>query len=72
MLAALVTGALVSGQEENPWPKLVAWEGEPLAGTARLQWEGDLAARMVDDADRCLEEGVPEQQGGQTQGALFH
>ena len=37
------------------WPILVeAGDREPLPGTGRLDWEGDLASRMVDGIDRFL------------------
>jgi len=29
-------------------------DGTPLAGTARLEWSGDIASRLVDGADRFL------------------
>src|SRR5262245_56378343 len=35
-------------------PAAVPAEGQPLAGTAPLEWEGDLSARMVEGIDRFL------------------
>ena len=40
---------------ETPWPILTeAEDTEPLAGTKLLQWEDDIASRMIDGVDRFL------------------
>jgi len=44
-LASVAAGAEPAGQ---------AIDGTPLAGTAKLDWPGDLASRLVDSVDRFL------------------
>lgn len=52
---------IVCAQEVKPWPMLnPADDKSPLSGTALLNWEGDLAVRMVDGIDEWLDDEIKE------------
>lgn len=51
----LLLPVLVPAQEEPLWPVLsAAADATPLPNTAQLDWEGDLASRMVEGVDQFL------------------
>jgi dienelactone hydrolase len=50
---------LLMGQGGKPWPLLVsAKDAKPLPGTEPLDWEGDLAMRMIDGIDAFLDREI--------------
>lgn len=52
--AVFLVGAGVASAAVSAEPAGQAADGTPLPGTAKLDWSGDLASRLVDSVDRFL------------------
>ncbi len=53
-LAVFLVGAGVASAAISAEPAGQAIDGTPLPGTAKLDWPGDIASRLVDSVDRFL------------------
>lgn len=55
IVLGLLPALALAQDEPPPWPILsAAADSEPLSNTATLDWEGDIASKMIDGVDRFL------------------
>lgn len=55
LLACVIPSFILAQDEPPPWPILEpATDEEPLPNTAALDWEGDIASRMISGVDKFL------------------
>jgi dienelactone hydrolase len=60
-------GAGLASAAAGAEPASQAADGTPLAGTAKLDWSGDLASRLVDSVDRFLLKETEKSVAGRSQ-----